>query len=153
MTNTLRFMDYRKITDKNSIQYRLQEDCETNYDTGIRAYYVHETKTDYYCAALGSAYSRDIGDTWHVMLACGTEFDIILAEFKDDGTTDYFGYPDENYDDIDCTNVIEFVVDEEYMNPVVKEKGSFTALDYYGGLYGYGGNIKKMTYTGRVWEP
>lgn len=152
MTNTLRFMDYRKITDKNSIQYRLQEDCETNYDTGIRAYYVHETKTDYYCAALGSAYGRDIGDTWHVTLACGTEFDIILAEFKDDGTTDYFGQSDKNYDGDPCTSVIEFVTDEDYMPSAVLSAGTYTVLGSLGGLHGKGGNIVKMEYTGRVWE-
>lgn len=152
MTNTLRFMDYKKITDKNSIQYKLQEDCDTDVDSGIRVYYVNETKTDYYCVALGSAYGRDIGDTWHVKLECGAEFDIILADFKDDGTTDYFGQPDKNYDGEPCTSVIEFVVDNDYIPSSVKSAGTYTVLGGFGGLHGKGGNIEKMTYTGRVWE-
>lgn len=150
MTNTLRFMDYKKITDKNSIQYRLQEDCDTDVDSGIRVYYVNGI--DYYCAALGSAYGRDIGDTWHVTLACGTEFDIILADFKDDGTTDYFGHPDKNYDGEQCTNVIEFITDEDYAPSSAQAAGTYTVFGILGGLHGKGGNIEKMTYTGRVWE-
>lgn len=149
-TNTLRFMDYQKITDTRSQQFKLQLDCDTDVTGGIRVYY-YKGK-DYFCAALGSAYGRDIGDTWHVTLECGTEFDIILAEYKDDGTTDYFGHPDTNFDDLSCTNVIEFVVDDECLHPVAKDAGSFTALGYFGGLFGNGGNIKKMEYTGRVWS-
>ena len=150
MTNTLRFMDYRKITDKNSIQYELQEDCDTDVDSGIRVYYANDT--DYYCAALGSAYGRDIGDTWHVTLACGTEFDIILAEFKDDGTTDCFGQSDKNYDGDPCTSVIEFVTDEDYMPSAVLSAGTYTVFGSLGGLHGKGGNIIEMKYLGRVWE-
>lgn len=150
MTNTLRFMDYRKITDKNSIQYKLQEDCDTDVDSGIRVFYANGT--DYYCAALGSAYGRDIGDTWHVTLACGTEFDIILAEFKDDGTTDYFGQSDKNYDGGPCTSVIEFVTDEDYMPSAVLSAGTYTVFGSLGGLHGKGGNIVEMNYTGRVWK-
>lgn len=150
MTNTLRFMDYRKITDKNSIQYRLQEDCDTDVDSGIRVFYANGT--DYYCAALGSAYGRDIGDTWHVTLECGTEFDIIYAEYKDDGTTDFFGHPDKNYDGQNCTNILEFIVDVNQMPTEAFYKGTFTALSYFGGLSGNGGNVAKMEYTGRVWE-
>lgn len=144
MTNTIRFMDFRKITDKNSIQYKLQQDCRT--EQGIRYY------DKYICVALGSAYGQDIGDTWHVTLHCGTEFDIILAEFKDDGKTDFFGHPDENYDKQDCINILEFVVDENKMSYVAKKAGTYTALGYYGGLYGNGGNVAKMEYTGRVWK-
>lgn len=151
-TNTLRFMDYTEITDKTSQQYKLQEACETNYDTGIREYYIHETETDYYCAALGSAYGRDIGDTWHVTLDCGTEFDIILSEFKDDGTVESFGHPDKNYDGYFCTNIIELVADKDYMPSSVISAGTYTVLGYFGGLYGNGGNIVKMEYTGRIWS-
>jgi hypothetical protein len=150
MTNTLRFMDYRKITDKNSIQYRLQEDCDTDVDSGIRVFYANGI--DYYCVALGSAYGRDIGDTWHVKLACGTEFDIILADFKDDGATDYFGQPDNNYDGDPCTSVIEFVTDEDYMPSAVLSAGTYTVFGSLGGLHGKGGNVVEMKYLGRVWE-
>jgi hypothetical protein len=150
MTNTLRFMDYQKIADTTSTQYKLQEDCDTDVDSGIRVFYANGT--DYYCTALGSAYGRDIGDTWHVKLECGAEFDIILADFKDDGTTDYFGQPDKNYDGESCTSVIEFVVDNDYIPSSVKSAGTYTVLGGFGGLHGKGGNIIEMKYLGRVWE-
>lgn len=151
-TNTLRFMDYRTITDKTSQQYKLQEVCETNYDTGIRAYYIPETETDYYCVALGSAYGQDIGDTWEVTLQNGQRFNIILAECKDDGKVERFGDPDINHDGYFCTNVIEFVSDKDYMPSSVISAGTYTKLRRFGGLYGNGGNIVKMEYTGRVWK-
>lgn len=142
-TNTIRYMDYRKITDVTSAQYELQQLCKTK--NGIRYY------EDYICVALGSAYGRNIGDTWRVTLECGTEFDVILADFKDDGTSDFFGHVDENYDGQPCTNLLEFVVDERELPPAVKKAGTFTVLGYYGGLYGKGGNVAKMEYLGRKW--
>ena len=151
MTNTLRFMDYRKITDKNSIQYKLQEDCDTDVDSGIRIFYANGT--DYYCAALGSAYGCQVGDTWKVTLVCGTTFNIILAENKDDGSNgESFGDNDTNYDGDPCTNIIEFVVDEDYMPSAVLSAGTYTVFGSLGGLHGKGGNIVKMEYTGRVWK-
>lgn len=145
MTNTIRFMDYRKITDETTAQYRLQQECTTD-NQGIRRY------SDFICVALGSAYGQDIGDTWQVTLKCGTVFNIIYAECKDDGKTDFFGHDDVNYDEQDCTNVIEFVVDEEKVPSAVEIAGTFTKLDNFGGLYGDGANIVEMKYTGRVWE-
>lgn len=150
MTNSLRFMDYRELNVTTSDQYRLQQECDTGILEGIRIY--NDGENDYYCAALGSAYGRDIGDTWHVTLVCGTEFDIILADFKDNGLSDFFGHPDTNYDKQPCTNVIEFVVDKDKIPSSIKSCGTFTAFGHYGGMHGDGGNIKKIEYTGRVWE-
>ena len=146
ITNTIRGMDYRKITNKKSDQYALQKNCYSN-EIGIRMY------DKYYCTALGSAYGRDIGDTWHVTLECGTEFDIIYAEYKDDGTDpNFFGHPDKNYDKENCINVLEFVMDVDFVSRDVMLAGTFTKLDIFGGLYGHGGNVVKMEYTGRVWS-
>lgn len=145
MTNTIRYMDYRKITDITSAQYRLQQECTTDYQ-GVRRY------GNYICVALGSAYGRDLGDTWKVTLKNGTSFKIIYAEYKDDGSTDYFGHPDKNYDGESCTNVIEFIVDESTIPSAVKSAGTFTVMGYYGGLYGDDANIVSMEYLGREWE-
>lgn len=150
MTNTIRFMDYRTINDTASWQYKLQQECETTVLSGIRIY-TDASGNEYLCTALGSAYGRDIGDTWHVTLDCGTEFDIIYAEYKDDGTTDFFGHPDDNYDGQDCINILEFIVDVNQMPTEAFDKGTFTALSYFGGLSGNGGNVAKMKYTGKVW--
>ena len=146
ITNTIRGMDYRKITNKKSDQYALQRDCYSN-ELGIRMY------DKYYCTALGSAYGRDIGDTWHVTLQCGTEFDIIYAEYKDDGTDpNFFGHPDKNYDKENCINILEFVMDTDFVSKEIMMAGMFNKLDIFGGLYGHGGNVIKMEYTGRVWS-
>lgn len=150
MTNTFRCMDYRKITNIRSDQYALQQECNTGTCTGIR--YYNSGGTLYYCAALGSAYSRDIGDTWAVTLANGEEFNIILSDFKDDGTTDFFGHPDINYDGERCTNIIEFVVDMGVVPSEVVQAGTMSALEQFGGLFGNGGNVIEMKYTGRVWS-
>lgn len=144
MTNMIRFMDYRTINDPSSWQYKLQQECSTK--DGIRYY------DKYICVALGSAYGQDIGDTWHVTLDCGMEFDVILADCKDDGTEESFGDPDENYDGQDCINILEFIVDISKMSKVANDAGTYTVLEQYGGLYGKGGNVAKMEYTGRVWE-
>lgn len=150
MTNMIRYMDYRKL-NKASTQYKLQQECETGIAEGIRLYTSGENT--YYCAALGSAYGRDLGDTWEVTLKNGTQFKIILAEYKDDGSTDFFGHPDKNYDGESCTNVIEFVVDTDAIPERVSQTGTFTGLEWYGGLNGEGGNIVRMEYLGREWEP
>lgn len=105
----------------------------------------------YLCAALGSAYGKDIGDTWHVTLNDGGEFDIILADCKGDDAGSEFGHKCNNYDGDECINVIEFVVDPDYVDEDVKDAGTFSRLECFGGLKGSGGNIAKMEYTGRVW--
>ncbi len=150
-TNTLRYMDYNKIKDKSTPQYWLQQECETGVTTGIRLY-TDCNEEVYYCAALGKAYGQTIGDAWHVTLQNGENFNIILGECKGNDAG-YFGHDDENYDGIKCVNVVEFVVDEAKIPFEAADKGTFTALDSFGGLYGDGGNIKSMKYLGRVWEP
>lgn len=143
-TNMYCFMDYRKITDKTSNQYKLQTKCATgNY--GIRTY-----EGKYYAAALGSYFSNTIGDTFHVVLENGTEFDIIVGDCKDNGDAPYYGHPTINYDKQECVNVIEFIVDENEIPGVVIRTGTFSAIDIFGGLIGNGGNIKSMEYTGRI---
>lgn len=152
-TNMFMGMPHWKITDKSSDQYALQKECITVKSTGMRLYY--DGEKCYYCAALGTAYGTDIGDTWHVTLKNGSEFDIILAEYKhpiDNSDPNDFGDPCHNYDEQDCTNVIEFVYDEDFIPDCVLQAGTFTEFDFFGGKYGDGGDIVKMEYTGRKWE-
>lgn len=147
-TNMFCYMDYKKLKDQTANQYWFQQECSTN-DMGIRTYQVDNTI--YFCAALGSAYGQDIGDTWRVTLNNGMSFNIILADCKGDDAGNEFGHETINYDNQPCLNVIEFVVDSDYMSQNVKDAGTFGRLDIFGGLHGTGGNIAKMEYTGRVW--
>lgn len=162
-TNMLCWMDYRKITDTTSMQYRIQERCDTIHKYGIRIYNgpMHNVKSitpdlDYtnliYAVAMGSMFGRELGDIFEVTLMNGTYFYVFLAEFKDDGVTDpdYLGHPCTNFDDEDCTNVVEFIVDEDHIPIEVKDTGTFTALEEFGGLHGNGGNIKTIQYIGHI---
>lgn len=152
-TNMFMGMPYDLITDRNSDQYALQKECFSGRATGIRTY--DSGEEGYYCAALGGAYGTDIGDTWHVTLKNGSEFNIILAEYKhpiDNPDPNDFGDPCKNYDGEDCTNVIEFIYDKERIHTKVMNVGTFSALDFFGGIEGDGGDILKIEYTGRVWN-
>lgn len=152
-TNMFMGMPHWKITDKTSDQYALQQECITVKSTGIRMYDAGET--GYYCVALGGAYGTDIGDTWHVTLKNGSEFDIILADYKhpiDHPDPKDFGDRCVNYDGETCTNVIEFIYDKEHIPTKVMNMGTFSALDFFGGINGDGGDIMKMEYLGRVWK-
>lgn len=152
-TNMFMGMPYDLITDKTSAQYALQKECATGIPTGIRVYYCG--KKYYYCAALGGAYGTDIGDTWHVTLKNGSEFNIIIADYKhpiDNPDPNDFGDICENYDGEDCTNVIEFIYDKCRIPTKVMNAGTFSVLDLFGGIEGDGGDIMSMKYTGRKWK-
>lgn len=144
-TNWFALESYTTINNKKSSQYALQQECETGLATGIRTYTDDEGHI-YYCAALGSVYGRDLGDTWEVTLDNGESFNIIYADYKDDGKTEFFGHPCRNAYEQPCTNVIEFIVDWAAIPDEVKERGSMSALDWCNGC------IVEMNYTGRVWE-
>ena len=153
-TNMFMGMPHWKISDKTSDQYTLQQKCITGNWSGIRVYHDDEGEY-YYCVALGTAYGIDIGDTWKVTLRNGSEFNVILAEYKHDITDpdpNDFGDPCHNYDEQDCTNVLEFIYDEDIIPDCVLQAGTFTELDFFGGKYGDGGDIVKMEYTGRKWK-
>lgn len=155
-TNTHRCEDFH-LFNPNSDQYKLQEGCTTDITTGIRILSVFRgtNKCDqYYCAAMATAYGTEIGRTYKVKLKCGTEFNVILADFKhpiDNIRDDDYGDADTNYDGEPCTNVIEFVVDMDSVPDKVKQAGTMSALAQFGGLYGDGGDIISIEYLGKVW--
>lgn len=152
-TNFIGFMDYRKITNTQSWQYQLLQECSPEPYTGIYTYYYEGNH--YKCVALGSAYGKDIGDTWKVTLENDFTFYIILSEYKDPGPSgsDFFGHSTQNYLGEDCTNVIEFIVDSPTMSPKARSFGTFNSLEHYGGIYSHKGNIKEFKYLGRIWQP
>ena len=148
-------MPYTFITDLTSWQWALQTECESD-EIGARCFYIDTKK--YYTAAMGSAYGRTIGDTFHVTLKNGSEFDVMLGDFKDDGSTDFFGHTKDlkgnlllNYQGEPYTCVLEFIYDPETLNPEVETAGTFSVLDFFGGLYSDGANIKNIEYTGTKW--
>lgn len=145
-TNVISGMPYTTITNKRSEQWALQLQAHTD-ENGIRRY------NEYILAAMGSAYTHTIGDVFRVTLRCGAEFDVMCGDFKDDGSAPFYGHPAKNYDGQTATCVLEFIYDDNALDDIVYFAGTFTALQEYGGLYGGGGDIVKIEYLGRKWEP
>ena len=159
-TNLFYCEDYRGF-DPVSQQAMLQSVCQTEQETGLR-YYEYEG-TRYYPAALGTAYGITIGDAWEVTLVNGTTFGLVLGDFKHDITKldpndfgdqyDLYGNQIQNYDEEDSICVIEFVYDKLAAQRAMIRSGTMTYYDKFGSLYGDGGNIVRMKYIGRIWEP
>ena len=153
------------IFGHGSDQRKLQNECYTDYYTGIKVYEADGER--YFCAAMASAYGIEVGEAWQVTLDCGSIFNVILSDFQQpiiDPDPNYFGeiwLRDSsgniidvlrNYDEEPVCHVLEFVVDLDALHPDAKQAGTMSALDYFGGLYGNGGNIVNMKYLGKVWN-
>lgn len=152
LTHTFRCEDFRLFV-KGSEQWKLQQECITDLVTGIR-FYMHGSKP-YLCAAMASAYGITIGSGFEVELENGEIINVILSDYKHDITeahADDFGDPDRDYSGNDCTCVIEFVYDEKVAPRLVLLRGGMF-IERFGGLYGEGGNIVRITYEGRIWKP
>ena len=150
-TNVISGMPYTTITNKRSEQWALQLQAFTG-KYGIRCYF--DGDHIYFLAAMGSAYGREIGNAFRVTLKCGTELYVMLGEFKDDGTDpNFFGHPTTHADGYDVTCVLEFIYDAEKIDNRALQAGNFCNIEYFGGLHGDGGDIVKIEYLGRRWEP
>lgn len=144
---------YKNAFAANSEQAMLQEDCFTDVN-GIRYYKTGGKKC--LCAALATAYSTEIGTVFEAELKNGTKLLIICADFKnplEEANEPIYGTPCTNYDGQDAVCLIEFVVDWTKLPRIVKDAGTFTVLPQFGGLYGDGGNVVKLTKLGRWWKP
>ena len=113
------YMDYRKITDTSSKQYELQQnkDCYTT-DTGLRKV------NEYYCIAVGTHYSNNIGDKLIVYMENGESFKAIVADIKDDKHTD-----ETNRQHKKDGSVIEFVVDTRKLPELVRKMGDISYMN------------------------
>lgn len=96
------WMDYTAITNKQSPQWKLQEQAYTD-ENGLR-------KVDeYYCVAVGTGLSEGIGTKLIVTLDTGVEIPVIVADHKSDRHTDATNtYMAMNNGRI---NIIEFVIE------------------------------------------
>jgi hypothetical protein len=115
------FMDYRTITDSSSPQYKLQQQAWTN-DEGIRCV------GDYRMIALGLGHGLSVGDKIRVNLTSGEYFLAIMGEEKDpkDTLEDGIIHKDDG-------SIIEFIVDENKIDPNIKTGGSFHILPQFEG--------------------
>lgn len=113
------YMDYRAITDTNSKQWKLQQNAYTDA-SGLRKV------DDYYCVALGSAFSSEIGAKFEITLQDGQTFKAILADQKSDRHTDATNkYRPLGNGKI---NVVEFIVDSDKLEPLARTMGDISYI-------------------------
>lgn len=137
------YMDYRKVTDKQSSQYGFISTwgwvddngfmrCNGENDFGI--------EQDYYLVALGSHYGTQIGTKYRITTDTGNVFYAALGDQKDDGDTDASNrYATDNND------VVEFLVDTDALNSNVRLNGS---ANVYMPLNGSIASIEQITFIG-----
>lgn len=120
-SNFKSYMDYRCITNTESAQYKLQQDCYTD-ENGLRVY------DGYYVVALGTYYSSTIGDKFKITLDSGEELYCVVGDVKADCDTD----KTNRYVPING-NIIEFIVDTRKLPKDVRFMGTVSALDDFEG--------------------
>lgn len=118
------YMDYRRITDKSSRQWELQQECWTD-SKGLRRY-----NSDY-LIALGSYFSTNIGDRFLITLDNGFEFTAVLGDCR----ADYYMDASNKYVEMTCgkKNIIEFIVDIYALDENVSLSGNIGSYSNYSG--------------------
>lgn len=137
-THIKTFTDYRYYGLWYTPHYRLQQVAYTD-NNGLRRF------NEDYIVAMGAFYSTDIGDRFKVTLDSGSEFTVILGDGKhpcDCDETNMYD-PCVDYDGVDCANVLEFIINDDVIEPSVYAYGSLNCIPKFKG------NIIKMEYLGR----
>lgn len=109
------YMPYKAITSKSSPQYKLQKIAYTG-KYGIRQV------DGRYCVALGSYYTKEIGQYFDLILENGTVIPCILADQKADHDTD-----SSNRKTLHNGCVAEFVVETSSLNKNAKRDGDISS--------------------------
>lgn len=137
-THVKYFTDYRCYNLWYTPHYRLQQAAYTD-EQGFRRF------NEDYIVALGSFYSTNIGDRFKVTLDNGRKFTVILGDGKWDADCDSscMYTPCIDYTGKNAANLLEFIVDEEVIDPNVYQYGSVEKIS------GFEGDIVEMMYLGR----
>lgn len=109
------------IFSHSSQQYMLQLTAHTDKD-GLRKV------GEYYCVALGSYYTKTIGEKFIMTMSTGERIKIIVADQKSDAHTDSTG----RYTKSDGSE-IEFIVDCNNLNEEVAIRGNVAMLEKFRG--------------------
>ena len=123
------YMDYRKITDKTTPQYEMQQSAWTDWQ-GLRRY------NNDYMVAMGSYYSDyEVGSRFEITLENDTVFTVILGDLKDDIHTDNKKMYTPVYDNWQLVkaNVIEFIVEKNQLSYDVKQLGTISGYEEFNG--------------------
>lgn len=115
------YMGYQSITCKVSKQYKLQKKAKTG-KFGIRMV------NDRYLIALGTYYTKNVGDKFDIKLSDGTIIKCMIGDIKSDMHTDAKRQK-QRYDG----SIIEFITDPDKMPHDVKRAGSYTVCKQFSG--------------------
>lgn len=115
------YMGYQSITCKASKQYKLQQKAKTG-KFGIRMV------NDRYLIALGTYYTKNVGDKFDIKLSDGTIIKCMIGDIKSDMHTDAKRQK-QRYDG----SILEFITDPDKMPHDVKRAGSYTACKKFSG--------------------
>lgn len=111
------WMDYRKITDTESPQWKLQQEYAETGSYGLR------TVDGRYCVAIGYAFEPKIGQYFDLVLRNGTVIPCIISDIKAHADT-----TDDMYTtDTDCYS--EFVVDGESLSNKAHPHGDISDVN------------------------
>lgn len=123
------YMDYRCITDTDSMQYKLQQNAWTDED-GLRRL------GEAYMVAMGTYYADECGKTFEITFDTGEKILVVVGDIKTDCHTDktnrYSPVYDNNGNFISA-NVLEFIVDTDVLSRHTKRLGT---VEYCGNLQG-----------------
>jgi hypothetical protein len=114
------YMDYRKITDKTSKQWELQQRAWTE-ERGFRKIGEH------FLVAVGTFYADEAGKELLIEFEDGQQIKAIVGDIKQDKHTD----PMNQYVPVNG-NIVEFIVDTEKLDPEVVRRGDVSWLGLNG---------------------
>lgn len=116
------YMDYRAIKSTTSKQYALQRLAYTD-PQGFRKF------NGYYLVAMGSFYTRMVGERFRITLESGRQIYVMIGDLKSDAHTN----PTHQFMEANG-NIVEFIMDVEKMDEKVKSSGSVSKLDLQGAI-------------------
>jgi len=105
------YMDYKKITDKSSKQWHLQQLAYTDSE-GFRKF------NGSYLVAVGTYYADEVGKEFRVTLDSGIVFHAMVGDIKQDIHTD----ANNQYVTMNG-NIMEFIVDVDKLDELTKKLG------------------------------
>lgn len=112
-TSMKSYMDYRKITDKSSLQYKLQQRDDIYTDSeGFRKI------ENNFVVAVGTYFTQEIGDKLIIELASGTFVQAVVGDIKDNKHTG-----DMNIQHSIDNSVVEFIVNVNELETIVRKMG------------------------------
>lgn len=114
------YMDYRRITDKTSKQWKLQEQAWTE-ERGFRKIGEH------FLVAVGTFYADEVGKELLIEFEDGQQIKAIVGDIKQDRHTD----STNRYVPVNG-NIVEFIVDVEKLDPEVIRRGDVSLLGLNG---------------------